>query len=40
VVWTLLKLINSVLLGLHVLHGLFPRDFLGCFRLCYYRLLL
>jgi hypothetical protein len=40
VVWTLLKFVNGVLLGLHLLWGLFLRDFLGCFRLGYYRFLL
>jgi hypothetical protein len=31
VVWTLLKFINSVILGLHLLCGLFLWDFFGCF---------
>jgi hypothetical protein len=31
-----LQLVNDVLFGLHLLCGLFLRDFLDCFRLEYY----
>jgi hypothetical protein len=31
VVWTLLKFVNGVLFGLHLLCELFLLDFLGCF---------
>jgi hypothetical protein len=40
VVWTLLKFVNGVLFGLHLLCGLFLRDFLDCFRLGCYRFLM
>jgi hypothetical protein len=40
VVWTLLQFVNDILFGLHLLCGLFLRDFLGCFRLGCYRFLL
>jgi hypothetical protein len=39
-VWTLLQFVNNVLLGLHLLYGLFLWDFLDCFRLDCYRFLL
>jgi hypothetical protein len=40
VVWTLLKFVNGVLLGLHLLCGLLLWDFLGCFLFgCYLFLL-
>jgi hypothetical protein len=40
VVWKLLQFFNDILFGLHLLCGLFPRDFLDCFRFGCYRFLL
>jgi hypothetical protein len=39
-IWTLLKFVNGVLLGLHLLCGLFLQDFLGFFWLSCYGFLL